>query len=228
MLLEKIRLEAKRRGMTQSKLDEVVCNAIVRYEKEVKKGSTSTDAKQFEFIVRHLINSHGVSESDFRARPQEKVDCIAMVGGKRLNIETKTGQGPIAYIDETESGTDRESYKEEVFANTDFIVYHYNATSISCLDDLLDDSIVITRNEFLNIVCDLPKRKKCFTSATQYGVNNKSLRVRNDEIFRETGIRRAYVDCIMIQIAYMAGMESACKSGEYTSLRTFLSDIGKA
>jgi len=215
MLLDKVTLKAKHGGLSQAKLDNLQDMAKQRYTMEAVKGSTAVDNKQYEIIVRHLMNAHGIQIDDFRARSMDKTDIVIRVNGKSYNLEVKSGLGPIAYCEAQSKHNDRNA--DEVFPDADIVIYYADVKKISCEDDILDNSIAVTRDEFIDYIIDnAGKRSHSFKTATKWGQNNKAIRGTD------------LVDAIYLQAAYTDQRQEACESGMYTTLRTLLEELGRA
>lgn len=219
-MLHDIKLEAKKRGLSQDKLTTEQLAMLARIARESQKGSTGALGKLYEPIVRHLMTAHGLSMGDFRARTQEKADIIVYVEGHAVTVEVKTGDGIVANYN------DGQLEEADILPGKGAIVYCTEPGELEDLDDLLDNSIVVTRAEFIGgVLCAGQKRHPNFRSGLKAATNSAALRAENKE--RQAIGLEPIRDCYTMQPTYRKARWALCQSGEYTSLRTFLEEIGR-
>lgn len=222
-MLFNIELQAKKKGLSQEKLDKAMSEQNDRLMDEMEKGSTGTFGKCYERYVRHPLLKRGIqSEDDFRARPNCTIipDVMIKIHNVWTRIEIKTGDGIIGW-------TDKERIEEEdILHSFGYIVYCAEPTKLNSMDDVLDKSIVLTREEFFRFLAENgPKRKNStWKTGVKLGVNSKALREANKH--RDEGEPVKH-DCIVLHPSYRMARWMACKSGRYTSLRKFLKVIDR-
>ena len=219
-MLHDIKLSAKKRGLSQEKLTSEQLAMLERIAKETVKGSTGALGKLYEPIVRHLMSAHGLSIGDFRARAQEKADIVVYIDGRAVTVEVKTGDGIVANYN---GGKLEEA---DILPGKDVVVYCTEPSALEDIDSLLDNSIAVTRSEFINDVLTVgQKRHPNFRSGLKTATNNTALRAVNRE--RQTMGLEPIRDCYIMQPSYRKARWALCQSGEYTTLRTFLEEIGR-
>ena len=219
-MLHDIKLSAKKRGLSQEKLTSEQLAMMARIVSEAMKGSTGALGKLYEPIVRHLMTAHGLSVGDFRARSQEKADIVVHIGGRALTVEVKTGDGIVAGYH------DGQLEEADILPGKDVIVYCTEPGELEDIDSLLDNSIAVTRSEFINGVLTAgQKRHPNFRSGLKAATNNSALRATNRE--RQAMGLEPIRDCYTMQPTYRKARWALCQSGEYTTLRTFLEEIGR-
>lgn len=220
-----IRMTAKKRGINQEQLDVLSTAMYERIVRESLKGSTGYLGKYYEPIVRHLLTAHGLTARDFHARENgsnqhDIEDGVLFLNGKRIKYEVKTGDGIIGWIAPTEEPAWSE---DDILPGIDFVIYTCEVKQLTCEDDVLDNSVVLTRTEFLQFIStEGPKRSQTVRTATKAATNDQHLRELNDK-FNEK-----WRDCIIMQSAYRKARQAACESGNYCSLRSFLQENGRA
>lgn len=178
------------------------------------KGSTGIFGIYFEDIVRYCWRKSGLAPDDFRVHSAGEHDAMNRKNG---GLEVKTGSGIIGY-------TRTETISEEYCPLDKYVAYTAKPQEMRTLDDVLDNTLLFTREEFLQFVATIGLKRKAgnFASGCKLGVDNKALRKAN-----ETRPRGAKLhDCIVLQPTYLEARYAACISGEYTTLRTFLEENG--
>lgn len=235
-MMKYIELTRKRRGLAQEALDTQNSALYARLRQEATlteeamaagktKGSTGSNGKYAEPIVRHLLTAHGLTADDMHARTNGSnthvvEDGVLYIQGARVKYDVKTGDGIVGYIEPTAHPTWTE---DDILPELDLVIYACEVESFASEDDVLDGFIVLTRAEFLEFISvNGPKRKQNPITATKAATNGKDLRYYNKHA--EEKLR----DCITLQPAYRAARAAACESGMYLSLRSFLQDIGRA
>ena len=213
-----IELNAKRRGLKQEALDDELNAMWDGLHSEEALGSTGWFNKGYEPSVRHLMASHGLVEGDAHARRNGTNsyidDGVIFINGQRFRYEVKSGDGIVAQFPMTETPVFDE---DMILPGADLVVYTCEVKELRDEDDVLDNSIVLTRAEFLEFIAtEGPKRNKTVKSAVKFGMNSPMAR------------RTKMKDCICLQPTYRKARQDACLSGNYLSLRSFLQDIGRA
>lgn len=133
-----MRMSNERRAMAFKAME-------TRHEIERVKGSTAEkfdfSAKSVETYLRDFLYNGGLrNESDFRARGVKTVDI--RINGKAC--EVKTG-GSIGYADSNDWG------ENDILPNCYYVAFPV-MTEIKTLDDLYDNTAVITRGEFIELL----------------------------------------------------------------------------
>lgn len=227
-----IEMFQKGHGLCQSRIDAEKLALIERMQAEaasklnedgsVRKGSTGWAGKYFETLVRFFLYKDGLRAADFRAHSSSKADFTLNFNGHRYAGEIKTGDGICAAYGVNELEAD------DVLPGKHLIVYCTEPQELSTVDDLLDNTVVVTRDEFLQVVLTAgQKRKPNWRSGLKPGVNSKALREANKA--RRAIDKKAPIqyDCYTMQPTYRKARWELCQSGELTSLRTFLEEIGR-
>ena len=220
-----IHLQAKGHGIGQKKLDAAQLEAGKRIIAEVLKQSTGAMGKLYELVVRFLLYKDGLKLSDFRARPAGELDFTLTIDGKRIRGQIKTGDGIVtgrmAPSDELEVS------EADIMPGCDVIVYCTEPSKLDSVDAVLDNSVVVSREEFLSVVLTAgQKRRPNWRSGIKRDTNNSGLREQNRAHKGEPGYKPVR-DCCTMQPSYRSARWELCQSGELTSLRTFLQDIGR-
>lgn len=131
--------------------------ATARYAQEKKKGSTAEryaySMKKVEYVIRHECYEGGLrSEEDFRARRQGSPDIILTINGVRGRGEVKCG-GTVS-----KGGWCGENFDEcDIMPDAVYVIIPL-ITEIYDDDDVYDNSIILTRAEYLDI-CRAASRK---------------------------------------------------------------------
>lgn len=176
------------------------------------KGSTGSDADYFEAIVRHIWKKAGLTPDDFRVHTRAEHDAISRKNG---GLEVKTGNGIIGY-------TRTETISADFCRLDKYVAYCAKPAELTSLDDILDNTLIFTRDEFIEFVGTVGLKRKAgnFASGCKLGVNSTALREANKSLPRGAKIH----DCITLQPAYLEARWLACQSGEYLTLRSFLDE----
>lgn len=120
---------------------------------EKAKGSTAErydfSMKAVEAIIREAVYKR-MKAADYRARSAGKADLYLYINGKRAKAEVKCG-GTIL------SNAPLDWDEDDLFADAPYIVFPV-ITEIHDEDDVLDNSLIFTREEFLSI-CESASRK---------------------------------------------------------------------
>ena len=237
--MRQIHLTAKQKGLPQEKLDALQSDKYARLDAEELKGSTGVYAKDYEPNVRHQLAKHGLTERDFHARTNGSnshyvEDGVIFINGVRLRYEVKTGDGIVGYIKPTRNP---EFDENDILPGIDLVIYACEVKEMQDEDDILDNSVVLTRSEFLTFLAvNGPKRSRTVATATKFGTNDKFWRDKNraynefvkNHPYTELPFLPPWKDCIVLQPTYRDARQKACLSGDYTSLRTFLEENGRA
>lgn len=210
----------KDHDLSKYKLDLIALEVLGRLLKEQGKGSTGTSGKAFEIAVRRLLYKCGLAEEDYRARSSKVDDFRIVVNGKAYRGEIKTGDGIVA-------NTGAEDLTEDdVLPGKALIVYCTEPEKLNSIDDLLDNTVVVSREEFLDTVLTAgQKRHPNWRSGLKPATNNLALRAENK--IRKANGEKPLRDCYTMQPTYRKARWELCQSGELTTLRTFLEEIGR-
>ena len=220
-----IHLTAKKKGLNQAQLNVLSREMYERILRESLKGSTGYLGKYYEPIVRHLLTAHGLTARDFHARENGSnqhivEDGVLVIDGQRIKYEVKSGDGIIGWLEPSE---DPAWSEDDILPDVDLIVYTCEVKNLTCEDDILDNSVVLTRSEFLQFIStEGPKRSQTVRTATKTATNDQHLRELNSKF------NGKWRDCIIMQSAYRKARQAACESGNYLSLRSFLQEKGRA
>lgn len=225
-------LKAKRKGISQDKLNQAQEAAFDRLDKQDTKGlqehgraSTGRYGKMYEPAVRHQLSARGLESYDYKARPNDgRYDGKLFYNGHYLKYEIKTGDGIVGDM----MPTDQPSWTEDdILPKADIVIYCAEPSLLEDEDDLLDNSVALYRAEFLEFIAvNGPKRSQSVRTATKAGTNDAYWRAVNCD--RKKNGEKPVRDCICLQSAYRAARWNACISGEYRSLRTLLEELGRA
>lgn len=238
---------------SQHKLDEIMAKVYSKY----MNAGTGSDGYQFEKAVEQEISACGVKNEYIQAAG--KVDRIVYIAGEdgkkhRVRIEIKSGSGIVATLaPELGLRSIADFTEDAVLPGVDLVIYAAKPGEFECLDDLLDNSVVMTRVEFITMVSEnCGKRKSGFESGFSVQCNNSALVDKNkalparpvldrkgNPVLDEDGnvkmTRRGcerWTDCITMQTSYLdsraAAVDLGLATGEMTSLRTWLEDNGRA
>ena len=231
---------------SQRKLDELKAAAYAKYA----NAGTGSAGSQFEIAVVQVASASGI-KSEF-VKAAGKVDLIVYLPGTdgrrhRIQIEIKSGSGIVAQL-EPELGTRSiADFTEDVILPTaDLVIYAAKPDEFETLDDLLDNSAVFTRREFIDMVSAAGgKRKSGFETCFSVQCNNTALVKKNQDlpgreiVDKKTGEKKItkrgcprWTDCIVMQTSYLDARADAVDlglaTGEMVSLRTWLEDNGRA
>lgn len=211
---------------------------------------TGSEGYQFEKAVEQLVSASGVKTEKIAA--PGKVDRIVYLPGAdgkkhRYNMEIKSGSGIVANLPAEKGLRSIADFTEDVILpGVDLVVYAAKPGEFECLDDLLDNSAVLSREAFIAMVStNCGKRKSGFESGFSVQCNNSALVEKNralpgrEIIDKKTGEKKItkrgcerWTDCIVMQTSYLEaraeGVELGLATGEYISLRTWLEDNGRA
>lgn len=181
------------------------------------KNSTGAQADYFEPIVRHLWQKSGIAPDDFCYHSAGKADARSLKNGC---LEIKTGSGIIGY-------TRTETISPDFCKLEKYVAYCAKPAELKTLDDVLDYTLIFTREEFIQFVATCGLKRNCgkFASGCKLGVNSSALREENKSRARGEKLH----DCIMLQPVYLEDRWRACKQGKrgnYITLRVFLEQNG--
>lgn len=231
---------------SQSRLEALMAKA---YDKYVNAG-TGSNGDMFEIAVVQVASACGIKTECVKAAG--KVDLLVYLPGadgkKHLfRIEIKSGSGIVAQLAPEKGLRSIADFTEDVIMpGADLVIYAAKPGEFTCLDDLLDNTAVLTRREFIDMVStNCGKRKSGFESGFSVQCNNSALIEKNRElpgreiIDKKTGEKKItkrgcerWTDCIVMQTSYLDARADAIDlglaTGEYISLRTWLEDNGRA
>lgn len=212
-MIVKIKISVKGKHGAK-KFDAAHDDFIRKLNESAEKGSTGIFGIYFEDIVRYCWRKTGLAPDDFRVHSAGEHDALNLKNG---GLEVKTGNGIIGY-------TRTESISEEFCPLDKYVAYTAKPQEMRTLDDVLDNTLLFTREEFLQFIATVGLKRKAgnFASGCKLGVNDKALRKANKVLPRGA----KFHDCIVLQPAYLEARYAACISGEYTTLRTFLEENG--
>lgn len=206
--------------MKRTEINERLAMRAERVQAAREKKSTGENGKYFEILSRSFIKKKPfTSISDFRARVNYEAenDFTLVLNGKRYCFEFKTGAGEIAAsetVGKSFFSEDDRYNPNNYLIGKDIVVYNPYPEDyvITCLDDIekyrdniLDDSFVFTRKEFLDFITENSgKRKHSLFTATKF--NHGCTRIN-------------------IQSNYLKQIANALDGCEYPTFRTYLEDI---
>ena len=201
--------------VSQKKLDLAMITFFEKLAEAQAKGSTGSYADAYEVLVRHVWRKSGVTPADVRVHKQGEADAR---GASSKTLEIKTGNGIIGY-------TRTETIDPDFCKLDKFVAYCAKPSELRSMDDVLDKTLVFTRDEFLMFVatCGLKRSIGKFASGCKLGVNSKSLRDENKQ--RKLDGLKPLHDCICLQPAYLEARWSACRNAKregYMTLRMYL------
>lgn len=209
--MKKIAIEPKSR-VSRTKFELAHEGVLAKLDAAKKKGSTGTAGAYFEIIVRHLWKKCGIVPEDFRVHSKDQRDALNRKNG---GLEIKSGSGIIGY-------TRTETISADFCRLDRYVAYCAKPDELRDVDDVLDNTLIFTRDEFIEFVgtCGLKRKAGNFASGCKLGVDDKGLRELNKTLPRGQKVH----DCIVLQPSYLEARWQACQSGEYTTLRTFLEE----
>lgn len=234
-----ISLEAKK--LAQATLDRLMAETVAHYSKAgqpvldadgnfLHRGSTGCDNSVYEVICRHLFNSCGLRKGDNFARKAEQDDVTVYLNGKRFRIEIKSGSDCIVGMIPAMLGDHISRHTvDEILPKADLVCFAARVHDFEDLDDLLDESLVMTREEFIQFCITYSgTRKQAFETAFKLGVNGTSLRKDNKDR-KAAGQEGRWTNCIVLQPAYAERRAQAITDNfEYMTLRAWLEENGRA
>ena len=231
---------------SQTKLNNTMAKAYAKYA----HAGTGSEGDQFEIAVAQVASACGVKTEFVKAAG--KVDLLVYLPGadgqKHLvRIEIKSGSGIVAQLP-AELGTRSIADFDEswILPGADLVIYAAKPGEFETLDDLLDNSVVMGRSEFITMVSNAGgKRKSGFTTCFTVQCNNTALVKKNaalpgrEIVDKKTGEKKItkrgcprWTDCIVMQTSYLdaraEAVELGLATGEMMSLRTWLEEIGRA
>ena len=248
--MEKMALAAKAK-QSQSRLDELMDKIWNKYSK-----GTGADGSRYEKVVAQLVSANGIKTE--LVAESGRVDLLVYLpdpSGKRklYRIEIKTGTGIVAQLAPTFGDSMEQHSEDELLPKADLVIYTARATEFEDIDDLLDESLVLERKDWIQFMIENSGvRKHGFSTAFKLSVNNGTLREKNEAIaprpvvdkkgnqvydedgnpkFTKRGLDR-WTDCIVIQEAYQKQIAQAITdnlaTNEYRTLGRWLEEIGRA
>lgn len=234
-----VSLEAKK--LAQATLDRLMAETVAHYSKAgqpvldadgnfLHRGSTGCDNSTYEVICRHLFNKNGLRKGDNFARKAEQDDVVVYVGGHRMVVEIKSGSDCIVgNIPEKLGDHITRHTVDEILPKADLVCFAARVHDFEDLDDLLDESLVMTREEFIEFCITYSgSKKQAFETAFKLGVNGKSCRDKNKER-KASGEVGRYTNCIVLQPSYAERRAQAITDNfEYQTLRDWLEENGRA
>lgn len=231
---------------SQTRLEALMAKA---YEKYANAG-TGSDGDQFEIAVVQVASACGIKTEFVKAAG--KVDLLVYLpgaDGKKhlLRIEIKSGSGIVAQLPAQLGTRSIADFDESwIYPNADLVIYAAKPGEFETLDDLLDNTAVLTRREFIDMVStNCGKRKSGFESGFSVQCNNSALIEKNkalpgrEIVDKKTGEKKItkrgcprWTDCIVMQTSYLdsraGAIDLGLATGDYISLRTWLEDNGRA
>lgn len=216
--MEKINLMNKNKRNTQTGFEARVNDFYRKLELAELRGSTGSTADMIELAVRHACKPSGVMYNDIRVHSSGEHDVSTRVERKLLRVEVKTGNGIIGY-------TRTETIDERYCKLDQYVAYCPTPKTCATLDDVLDTTLVFTRDEFIAFVGTVGLKRKAgnFSSGCKLAVNSKALREENK--LRKLRGEKPLHDCIALNPAYQEARIRAMESGEYMTLRSFLQEL---
>ena len=209
--MKKIEISPKSR-VNKLKFDAAHDEFFLKLELAFQRGSTGAYGDYLDAIVRHIWKKSGLALNDFRVHHKTELDALSRTNG---GLEIKTGNGIIGY-------TRTETIAPEFCKLAKYVAYCAKPQELDTLDDVLDYTLIFTREEFIDFIgtCGLKRKAGNFASGCKLGVNSKDLRELNKSLPRGEKVH----DCIMLQPAYLEARWTASLNAEYTTLRTFLEE----
>lgn len=149
-------MEAKKRGFGQATLDGLEQEMVARYATERAKGSTAEkftiSAKAAEVYIRHHIMVRGLtSKADFRARRAGKADGRLYIDGHPFDYDVKTG-GTVG-----SPKADGNWDEEDILPKVQYVIFTV-MDIVEDEDDILDDSIIFTREAWLELCASCSRK----------------------------------------------------------------------
>lgn len=215
-LLEKARQESR---------EKIFDAGFTHYEKAGERGSTGYHGAQFELYACDAMAKYGIKTS--YVKKAGCADFTMTVDKHDYAIEIKSGSGIVGQKP-VQAGDSIGNYSEaDILPGADFVVYAAKPKEFEDMEELLDYSLVFTREEFISwAIENAGSRKHGFSTAFKLGVNNSALRAENKAL-KAMG-EKTYSDCICLQASYLDQREQAIKENyEYCTLREFLQNYGR-
>lgn len=231
-----------------NKLNRMLRNIDAHYSNE---RSTGNDGDKYEKGCSQLVSAHGI-KSEFVAK-QGRADLIVYLPDpetdklRRYVIEIKTGSGIVAMLEpECSQRSIKDFTEDDVLKGVDLVIYHPEPKNLTSVDELMDTSCVMTREAFIQMVCEAGgTRKAGFTTCFTVQVNNTALVKKNRELpgreyyNKKTGkveiTKRGcprWTDCICLQSQYLESraymIRTGIKAGRIENLRKWLERNGRA
>lgn len=206
------RMTRKGHGLGNARVAELQDGLDERIVRELSKGSTGGWAKYYEVLIRWVLHKNGLDEKDFRAREANRVDA-------KRDHEVKTGDGIV--VDQRHYYGD-ETTEADILPGARWVIYTPDARTLTCWDDLLDNSWVMTREQFLHtFLLQGQKRHPNLWSGLKKCTDNLSLREQNKSLPRG---QKLY-DSFQLQPTYHdARVEWLEGSGEALTFREYLEE----
>ena len=218
------------------------------FEKYAGAG-TGVNGDYFELAVTQLASAGGIRTE--RIKAAGKVDIVVYLPGadgkkRRVRIEVKSGSGIVTTLSPELSTRSIADFDPSVILPlADLVIYAAKPGEFTCLDDLLDNTAVLTREEFIAMVCSAGgKRKSGFETCFTVQCNNTALVKKNQElpgreiIDKKTGEKKItkrgcprWTDCIVMQTSYLEAradaIDTGLATGEMLSFRSWLEENGR-
>lgn len=178
--MEKMALVSKPR-QSQRKLDELMAQIWEKYSK-----GTGADGCRFEKVTAQLMSARGIETAEIAGAGVTDLIVFPMgPDGKRhrFNCEIKSGCGIVTKHDMAKQDDNILAHSEdEIYPEADLIIFAPRADEFSELDELLDETLVLTRYEFLEFLYNnTGKQRHGFDVAFKLATNNGALRAKNAE-----------------------------------------------
>lgn len=149
-------LKAKDHGYCQKTLTQLETAMETRYAIEREKGSTAerfdVSAKGIEVRIRHHVQTRGISsKADFRARSEGKADGYLFINGKRYPYDVKTG-GTVGKPQQDGSWDE-----SDILPSAPYVIFPV-IDIIETDDDILDESVIFTREAWLELCASCSRK----------------------------------------------------------------------
>lgn len=214
----KIMIENKSKKNTDAGFSKRIGLFYDKLELAELRGSTGSTADMIEAIVRHVCRPSGLDYKDIRVHSSGEHDVSTRIKNIILHMEIKTGNGIVGY-------TRTETIDQHYCKLDKYVAYCPAPKTCATLDDVLDTTLVFTRDEFIAFVGTVGLKRKAgnFSSGCKLAVNSKALREENK--LRKLRGEKPLHDCIALNPAYQEARIRAMESGEYMTLRSFLQEL---